>query len=38
MPDLGLGELVIWLVMVTVIVAIIVALIRIGFRRTPRNR
>jgi hypothetical protein len=37
MTDIGPGEIIIWLLMVTVTVAIVVALIRIGFRRTPRT-
>ena len=38
MGDIGFGEIAIWLLMVTVTVAVIVALVRIEFRRTPRNR
>jgi hypothetical protein len=38
MGGIGLGEFVVWLLMVTVTVAVIVALVRIGFRRTPRDR
>jgi hypothetical protein len=34
----GLGEFVIWLLMVTVTVAFVVAVIRIGFRRNSRDR
>ena len=38
MSDFGLGEFVFWALMVTVMVAFAVAVIRIGFRRTPRDR
>jgi hypothetical protein len=33
MTDIGIGELAIWLVLVTAFVAIGVAIVRIGFRR-----
>jgi hypothetical protein len=35
---IGPGEFVVWLLMVTVTVAIVVAVVRIGFRWTSRNR
>ena len=37
MSAFGLGEFVVWLLLVTVTVAFVVAVIRIGFRRTPRS-
>jgi hypothetical protein len=33
MGGIGLGEFVVWVLMVTVVVAIVVAVIRIGFHR-----
>jgi hypothetical protein len=38
MSDFGLGEFVVWLLMVTVTVAFVVAVIRIGFRGSSRDR
>lgn len=37
MGGIGLGEFVVWLLMVTVTVAIVVAVVRIGLRRTSRK-
>ena len=38
MGGIGFGEFAVWLLMVSVTVAIVVAVVRIGFRRTSGGR
>jgi hypothetical protein len=38
MSDFAVGEFIVWLLMVTVTVTLVVAIIRIGFRRSSRDR
>jgi uncharacterized membrane protein len=37
MSGIGAGELLVWLLMVTAMVAVVVAIVRIGFRMTSRD-
>jgi uncharacterized membrane protein len=37
MGGIGVGEWIVWILMVTAVIAVGVAVVRIGFRMTPRD-